>query len=313
LNPAYWQQVSDLQSQLAYLAMLSGQLPEARRNIEAAAVLLDGLRAARPGDPELLMLAASVAMHQGDLMEYEGHARDGLRYFQQAKQWMAEYARIKPENRARGRLHLLSTLVASSLQVNERYDEALNVLREAEPTIDGLLALEPDNPRYIRQKMAAANYESQIYDNETGKALGKPMEAVAAGRRYLALAQRLADADSRNASARLSLGIAHFQLSYPLGKIDPKESLREAQTGVRIFDEDLARTPNDRLLRSRRARALRYLAYALDRNQRTAEARRAIQQTIDVQKDLLAATPSDVSEREQLEFSQKVLLGLSSR
>jgi hypothetical protein len=158
--------------------------------------------------------------------------------------------------------------------------------------------------------MSAANCESKIYDSEGDRNLGKPVEAVAAGHRYLALAQQLVNGDPHNASARLSLAVASFQLSYPLGKIDPAESLRLAQNSVRILDEDLARSPNSYLLRSRRARALRYLAYALNRNSRAPEARQALQKAIDIQRQLLIETPSNSGEREQIELSQKALLEL---
>jgi tetratricopeptide (TPR) repeat protein len=312
LNPAYSVQVADLQSHLAYLAMLSGRLPEARQNMQEAAARLDGLRASKPGDPELLMLAGTVALHQGDLVEYEGHSDDTLRYFQQARQFVADYVRIKPENSARARLHLISGLVATSLADNKRYDEALAVLHEADPIIDSLLAVEPDNPSYIRQKMAYANYESDIYYNESGS-LNKPVESASAGRRYVALAQRLVHADPRNASARLSLAVANFQLSFPLAKIDPAESLRTAQTSIRIFDEDLARSPNDRLLRSRKARALRHLTYAFQANGQTVEARQAIDQAIAIQEQLLVETPGDASEREQVEFSKKARESLPAK
>ncbi len=119
-------------------------------------------------------------MHRGDLTEYEGHSRDGLPFFQQAQQLAAEYARLKPENSARIALHRSSTLLAVSLKENNRFDEALAVLRDAEPIIDSLLAAEPQNPRYLRQKMTSANYESEVYDNESGNGLGTPGEAVAA-------------------------------------------------------------------------------------------------------------------------------------
>jgi len=118
------------------------------------------------------------------------------------------------------------------------------VLRESEPIIDGLLAEQPQNPGYLRQKMAAANYESNIYDSETGKSLGKSAQAVVAGRRYLALAQQLSSADPDNASARLSLAIACYKLSYPLGKIDPRESLQLAQRSLTMFDDSLSRAPD---------------------------------------------------------------------
>jgi tetratricopeptide (TPR) repeat protein len=292
--------------------MLAGRVAEARKHLESAAALLDQLRAAKPDDAEVLKLAASVAPRRADLMEYEGHAKDGLPFFQQARQWTAEYARIKGDNASRARLHLISTLVANSLLDNQRYEEALAVLRKSDPIIDGLLAAEPDNPLYLRQKMSAMNYVGAIYDNESGKCLGKPAESVAANRQYVAMAKRLTEADPHNASARLSLAIAHYKLSYPLGELDPAESLRMAQRSLAIFDEDLAGKPHDFLLRSRRARALRHLAYALDHNRRRPEARQTIEQAIAAQRQLLAETPSDGSEREQIEISQKVRDGLSN-
>jgi hypothetical protein len=250
-------------------------------------------------------------MHRGDLADAEGHAKDGLPFFEQTRQLAAAYARMKPSAAAHARLHHSMALLAAALAENHRYDDALAVLREGEPIIDALLAAEPDNPNYIRQKMEAANYEAYVYDNEEGNSLHKPLEAVAAGKRYLAMAQRLADADPHNASARLSMAIANFLLSYPLGEIDPAESLRAAERSIQIFDESLAGNPNSRLLISRRARALRHLAYALNRNHRLGDARAAAAQAVQIQQKLLADTPSDGSEREQLSRSQNVLAALS--
>ena len=64
------------------------------------------------------------------------------------------------------------------------------------------------------------------------------------------------------------------------------------------------------MLRSRRARALRHLAYALDRNGRRAAARQAAAGAVAIQRQLLGETPSDESEKEQIELSQKVLTAL---
>ena len=310
LDPQYAVASATLQAQAAYDEMLVGRLPEARRNLESAATILDGLRAAKPDDAEVVRLAASVAVRRYDLMGYEGHEKDGLPFIQQARQLAGQYAQMKGDTKSRAGMHLISTLLAASLLENERYEEALEVLRESDVIIDGLLADEPDNPTFLRQKMAAANYRGDIYDNETGHALGKPEEAIASDRVYVAMAQRLADADPNNASARLSLAIACYKLSYPLGKVDPAESLRLARRAVALFDEDLARKPNDRLLRSRRARALRHLAYALDRNGQRSAAREAIDEAIATQEKLLAETPGDGSEREQVELSRTAREGV---
>jgi len=309
LNPVYRQRLADAETQFAYLSLLNGHLPDARQNLDAAAALLAQLRAEKPEDPDVLTLAASVALHRGDLAEYEGHSRDRLPFWQQARQFTADWARIKQDNASRARLHLITDLVAVALAENQRYEEALAAIHEGEPLIDGLLAVEPDNPTYLRQKMSEANYLGEIYDDESGNSLGKPAEAVAADRRYVALAEQLAAADSNNASARLSMAIAYYRLSYPLGKTAPAEALVFAHKALQIFEADLLRRPNDRLLRSRRARALRYLAYALQSNRRMNEARQAALDAVGIQKQLLAEMPSDTTERDQIALTEKVLAG----
>jgi tetratricopeptide (TPR) repeat protein len=313
LNPAYRSRLADRETQFAYLAMLNGRLPEARNDLEAAASILARLRAEKPEDPEVLALAGSVALTKGDLMEFEGHRPDQLAPWQQARQFAAEVARIKQDNTSRARLHMITGLVAAALANNHRYDEALAALHENEPLIDSLLATEPDNPVYLRQKMAQAGDAGRIYYQEGGECLDKPVEAVAADRLYVALAERLAAADPNNASARLSLAIAYYTLSYPLGKTDPPASLRFAQKAVGIFDADLLRRPNDRLFRSRRARALRYLAYSLDSNHRRTEARKAIEEALAIQQQFVAETPSDNTEHEQVDLSRNVAAALAGR
>jgi hypothetical protein len=311
LNPVYRARLADVESQFAYLAMLAGHLPEARANLASAATGLQQLRAEKPEDPDVLALAAGVALHQGDLTVYEGHSSDRLPFWQQARQLAADYVRLKQDNAARARLHLITGLVAVALDETQRYDEALATLHEGEPLIDSLLLAEPDNPVYLRQKMSEANYISQVYDDETGNSLHNSAAAVAAGRRYVALAERLAAGDANNASARLSLAIAYYRLSYPLGKTAPAQALVLANKALQIFDSDLAQRPGDRLLRSRRARALRYLAYALESNHRRLEARQAALDGVAVQRQLLDEAPADSSEREQVALTEKVLARLS--
>ena len=312
LDPAYRGRLADVEGYYAYLSMLNGHLPEAHRYLDAAATLLKQLRTEKPDDPDVLALATSVALHQGDLAEYEGRGGDRLAYWQESRQLSADYARIKQDNASRARLHLITDLVAVALDESQRYDEALAVLREGQPLIDGLLAIEPENPTYLRQKMSEANYFGQTYYDETGS-LNKPREAVETDRQYVALAKRLSSADANNASARLSLAIAYYRLSYPLGKTAPAEALAYAHKSLAIFDADLARRPNDRVLRSRRARAMRYLAYALENNHRLDDARKAAGEALDTQRQLLADSPSDTSERDQIALTERVLARLKGQ
>jgi tetratricopeptide (TPR) repeat protein len=307
LDPAYRIDLASFRTELSYLAMLNGYFFEARQNLDTAASLLAQIRTENPEDVELLVLAARVAGIRGDLSELDENFHDELAFFQEAAQLHDEYLRRKPGNAARVRAFRATTLVAWALADNQRYGEALAALHERAPVINALLAAEPENLNYLRQKMAAANYEGQIYDNETGKCLGKPLEAVTALRHYVEIARKLAAADPNNASARLSLASAYYKLSWPLGKIDPRQSIRVAEDAVQLFNEDLARNPHDRVIRSGRARALRHLAYAYGRNHNRNKARATIEQAIAAQEQLVDESPTDKHGRDQLAASRKVL------
>jgi serine/threonine protein kinase len=310
LDPSYRFDLAFCRSNFAYVAMLNGRFAESRSNLDAAVSLLDQLRKEQPENAELLALAARIAGDRGDISETEGNLRDELAFAQEAARLEGEYARRNPTNEARARAYRGTTLVAWALADNQRYEEALALLHKEAPVIEALLAAEPENPSYLRQRMAAANYEGQIYDNETGNCLGKPREAAAALARYVEIARKLVAADPNNASARLSLASAYYKLSWPLGKINPRESLQVVQDGLHLFDEELARNPGDRVLRTGRARAKRHLAYAHQRNGDRIRARAAIQEAIAAQEQIAAESPSDKHEQKELVTSRKVLESL---
>ena len=312
LDPAYRIDLASVHTELSYLAMLNGYFPEAQQNLNTAASLLDQMRRENPENVELLVLAAQIAGIRGDLSESEGNFHDELAFFQEAAQLHDEYLRRKPSNAARVRAYRAATLVAWALTDNRQYEEALTTLHERAPVIDALLASEPENWNYLRQRMAAANYEGQIYDNETGNCLHKPSEAIAAFRLYVEIAHKLTAADPNNASARLSLASAYYKLSWPLGRIDARQSVRMAENAVQMFNENLALNPHDRVIRSGRARALRHLAYAYGRNHNLNKARVAIAQAIAAQEQVVNESPTDQNERSQLTLSRKILKSFKS-
>jgi tetratricopeptide (TPR) repeat protein len=307
LDPVFRLNLALFHADLAYLALLNGLFPEGQQNLDAASTLLDRLQWEKAADQDVSLLEAQIAGIRGDLSELEGSYDEELAYRQKAAALRYEYLRVRPSNTARLGAYRATTLVAWALADNGRYEEALTTLHEAAPVIKALVAEEPENPHYLRQEMAIFNYEGEINDNETGKCLKKPLQAAAALKRYVNLAKKLTDADPNNASARLSLASAYCKLSWPLGEINPPQSLHVAREAVRLFDEELARNPHDRVLREGRARAMRHLAYAYSRNGRSAEAIAAITQSIAVEEQLVAESPDDRHEHKELTISRSVL------
>ena len=126
--------------------------------------------------------------------------------------------------------------------------------------------------------MTLANYEGRVYDDETNQSLQQPAASVAAYRRSLALAQARADVDKSNA-----------------------EAASPSPSPAKTWPLSTPKSPR---------RALRHLAYALQRNRQMPAARLAIEEAIAVQTCSLAEQKSDASEKAQVELSQRVLAGL---
>jgi hypothetical protein len=76
---------------------------------------------------------------------------------------------------------------------------------------------------------------------------------------------------------------------------------------VELFDQNLALNPQSRVFRSDRARALRRLAYAFQRNKNIHEARAAIKQAIVAEERVVGESRTDHYERDQLATSRAVL------
>ena len=176
--------------------------------------------------------------------------------------------------------------------------------------MDALLASEPDNPSYLRQRMAAANYEGEIYDNESGNCPSKPREAAAALGRYVEIARKLTAADPNNASARLSLASAYYKLSLPLGKIDPRQSVHWPKKACDCSMKSLRAIRMIECFAGSRARAVRFLAYAYQRNRDPDKARAAVREAITVEERILMESPWDKRERIELATSRRLLESL---
>ncbi len=312
LDPAYRKTLVSLHPELAYLAMLNARFSEAGQNLDEAASLLHELRTEEPDGVEVLLLAGKVALTRADLYDGEDDAKKELPCFEESARLYFEYLHRKPSDEARVRAYRGMLLVAMALRENGRAQDSLKELRRVAPLIDALLARAPSNQAYLRLKMEAANYEGEAYDSEDPASLGRPVEAAAAYRRYADIARELLLLDPNNASAHLSLAIAYAELSWAVGRWDGAQSIRLARKSVRLFDEGLARNPNDRLLSSRRAHALRYLARAYWRKRNLQAARAAVEQAIHTHEGLLLESSNDQYEGVELARSRQLLASLQS-
>ena len=113
----------------------------------------------------------------------------------------------------------------------------------------------------------------------------------------------MAAADPNNASARLTLAIGLFRLSFPLKLSDPQGAVKSARESVALFDKLIPEGKRSFLVTSRRGRALRRLSEALQFAGQGGEAQAVAAEALVAQRNAAARDAKDVQEATLLAFT----------
>ena len=275
-DPAYRLTLGPFYTDFGNLLRYQGAYDEARRTAENARDILEQVTQAHPDDGRAQRTLAASWCLLGDIDEERFHNSRAFENFskcdaladQVLKRWpdrdsleMAEHARAR---------------VGTSSNTVGHLKEALAAFDDDEKLLAEMALREPSNPRFKRAAAVLAQFRSTVYYDDDTPNLGDPAECLKYSRIYLDNARRMVETDPNNASARLSLAIALFRLSFPLKDIDAKAAVESAKESARIFDELIAAGKNSFLVTSRRARALRRLSVASIAAGRNAEARKIV-------------------------------------
>ena len=179
-------------------------------------------------------------------------------------------------------------------------EEGLRAFDENQALIEELLRLEPSNPSFRRPVALLAQFRSIAWYDDASPNLNNPTQSLKYARQYFDAMKRAVARDDKDQSARLSLAIALFRLSFPLKHSDPTGAVASARESVRIFDESIAAGRKSYLVLSRRNRALRRLSEALLFAGNAAEARVKAADALAGQRQLAARDPKNMQEAASL-------------
>jgi tRNA A-37 threonylcarbamoyl transferase component Bud32 len=267
----------------------AGAAHSARRNFEQAAHN-------NPADPSIELNLARIWCVSSDIDQElarssaayeEAHRCDEMA----SRLWQRAPDGATLELAERGRNH-----VANTAEQTGRLSEALRASRETEELVGKLIESQPANPGYRRERAVLAQFQSTLYYDDAVPNFQEPARALAYAREYLEYARQMAAHDPNNASARFSLAVALFRLSFPLKHSDPAAAVARAQDAVREFDRLIAEGKESYLVRSRRARALRRLSEAWLFAGKPRESEAAAADALTEMRKVAAQAPRDTQE-----------------
>lgn len=179
-------------------------------------------------------------------------------------------------------------------------NEAIDQYRKALAQIDELLARHPEEPRYLRVRMISLIWLGNLSGNPRFINLGDSKVALRHYRDSLAIAERLASVDPKNAFARRDLASGHRLMGEILTLEAPAKAVPHFRQALEIVREMLASTPNDSQLLRREAQYLKGLGDVLRRAGDRAGALQNLRQSRQIWQDLMARDQSNLKTRADL-------------
>ena len=299
-QPSWRRQLGIFDRDFAFLLMRTNHAEEAARVGRAAQQNLEHALRDAATDLQLKRDLARTWCVLGDLDEDRNRFTLALEKFRKCEEIAGEVlAQVRDVDtlmaaRAAGARRGTAARSAGHLE------ESLATFAEDGKLVAELTSREPLNPNHRRSAALLAQFRSSVYDDDDSPSLEDPARCLFYSREYLELARQLAARDPDDSSARLSVAIGLFRLSYPLKHTDPKGAIASARESVRYFDEQIALGQRSYLFLSRRPRAMRRLSEALLFGGQKVEARVRASEAVEAERKFVAKNPQDKQEAGRL-------------
>jgi tetratricopeptide (TPR) repeat protein len=299
-DPRHRSRSVDFYAEFASMLRYAHEIVEAARVAKLALEAAEGAARERPAEQAAQLAVSRCWCLLGDLDEDLRRAATALEKNRKCEMTAAPTLAQWRNRESFEAMYQARSRVGTSSRANGLFAEALRAFDDSEAMLNELLRLEPANPAYRRREAILANFRASVYFDDELPSLDDPARALPYVRRYLELAKQMFAKDPNSASARLSLAIAHYRLSFVLRRIDPPAAVEAARESVRLFDRDIAEGRGGYLLLSRRQRAVRRLAEALLAAGKPREARPLAEEALAVQRKTVARDTTDLAEAKQL-------------
>ena len=302
-DASYGRELGQFYTDFASLLRYTHDYADAGKMAESALHSEEQLAHERPTDEAAQIRLARVWFLLGDIEEDTGHylqaleknrAGDAIAQATLKRWWDRNSLEAAQAGRAR-----VGTCARSSGRLSESlkaFDDSGNLLAE-------LLRMEPENPKYHRAEAVLAQFRSTTYNDDGGPSFEDPARCLEYSQQYLDAARRMVEKDPANASAKFSLAIALFRISFPLKFSAPDAAIRAARESVQLFDLQIAAGKSSFLIVSRRARAVRRLSEALLAGGLAEEARERAAEALSEQRKVTAHDAGDLEEAHLLALS----------
>jgi hypothetical protein len=253
--------LADVYLRMGTLSYLTVDLLSAKEYTRRGVEQAEALNRESPADKRVLTLLAVSNATWGDRLVNDDAAA-ALAAYEKCKRYQNELVKLDPTTETRLRLVRANVLVGSAASKLSQLQVAAEASAEAEAQMLQLLAEEPKNPVFQRQMALTYQGLSFLNENPEFPNLGNTAKAIDYARKYVAAQQAQVDADPDDANGEFGLAMALLCQSRALRKASPSEALASARRSLDLLEKNLARSPGNTLVISRRARVLTQLGRA---------------------------------------------------
>lgn len=297
-DPSYGIELSRFYAQFSQVLLRTGATEEAERMSNSAVRNLQAAASQSAGKPfpELALGWCSL----GTVDEDAGRTRKSLESYERCD---AIASALLAKSRTVANLKLSQTAterVGTATMGMGHLPEALAILDKDQALIEEILRSEPANPQILRTRALLGQYRAEIWYDDRYPNFDNPARSVKFAEQYLETARGMVAHDEKDQTARFSMAIALFRLSFPMGKVRPGDAVALARESVQTFDGLISGGNTSFLVVSRRNRASRRLAEALLANGELAKAEDVAAEAVKTARVLVQHYPNDFDEQSLL-------------
>jgi serine/threonine protein kinase/tetratricopeptide (TPR) repeat protein len=270
---------------LGTLQAQNGDQTTAHATLSRALAVAETL-AAQTRELEDLQLLQNCHTRLGDTTLDTGDPQGGLASYRRALQMSERRFAEFPDDRAQLSLGQTRLRIGEALMSLGDLPAARSEFRQALTLMEAVAPRHPNETPYLRGLSLAWLWLGHVSGNPRQLNLGETQTALQAYREHLALSEKLAALDPKNALAQQDLAGAHQRLGEVFSQTQPAQSAAHYRQARDIIHKLLAAAPQETVFLEWEAYFLRGLGVALQRQGDRAGARQHLQQALQIFREL---------------------------
>ncbi|MCI0489280.1 MAG: hypothetical protein L0229_22025 [Blastocatellia bacterium] len=250
--------------------------------------------AEQTGERKDIILVKNYYDRIGNTQLDTGDVVGALKNYRRSQELSERLAARNPSNNNQAGIAISHSYVGEALAATGDLVGAIEEYKQSLDTFEAIAEKEPDNLAHARGMMIAYFWLGRLSGNPGFLNMGDKAAALEYYRKAMAIAERLAATDAKNASYRLDRIGSYINVADMIYEDDPAQAADLYRRAMAFVNITLETEPNESRFLTRRARCLKGQAAIMERAGDRRGAQQNLSQALEILRKLAEANPSNL-------------------